>query len=1261
MKMKAILKLLLVALFAASMLLIVSCSTSSYYVNFDADGGSAVDSVEVDHGATIGTAPVTVKEGYTFGGWYLDNDKWDFEHYAITKNMTLKAKWIKNHTVSFDSNGGTAVDSTIVVDGTKAIAPNDPIKEDSDFLGWFIGDVKWNFAENAVTEDITLTAKWHDNYTVKFNPDGSNYIPHQKIKAGETVVKPTDPIRHGFEFAGWFVSDENGVFLSDKAWDFTTPVNESFTLKAKWTPIYTVSFSTEGAGKIDSIKLPQGSLIPVPAEIKKDGYIFDGWFVGDTLWNFETTPVTSDVKLVAKWSAITYEVTLDKNTGAEDEEPTKLVVLQGDVITAPEAPTLDGYAFLGWYVFNTEDETFSDTPWNFETGVVTANLTLKARWIKTWNVSFKLDGVVTDSFTINEGSLITAPEDNPEKDGCAFIGWYNGQTPWNFTTPVTSDVTLTAVFLTKHTVKFDLDGALGDPIPDSTLLFGEKITKPTDPEKPGYVFEGWYFENTLWNFDTPISGNVTLTAKWAEMFTVEFTDNGTFISSVKVAAGHKIPAPEIPTKYLYLFSHWQTHNGTEWNLDTDVVTGNITLYAAWDINYWIITFDTNGAGTIDPVYVERGELVPEPMQPEKEGVGFEGWVYKSTGAPFDFTKAPTGDTTIKAKWTAEFFTVNFYSNNVLVKTQRVAYINPYAVEVLKSELEAIEGHEFFGWISNIKDGAWDFATDKVEGDMDLHADWRKVFKVTLTVDTDNDEVYELYEILTAFEGKPAGFCLNPTKENAVFLGWYDENGNLWDLETKIVTADITLKARWEESGTVYYDLQGGWVPDDSFLGYETVKKGEKYTEPKTPIKTKYVFGGWVIDGTDTLWNFDEDTADGEIILHALWIPKYYVSFDSNGGEGSYPQQEIVTGGAAIAPTVAPTKEYMSFDGWYLGNELYNFATPVTSDIILTAKWSRIQYTVNFNANGGEGGSEGNEFDAGKTISAPNVTRSGYVLKEWRVGSTSGRVWNFESDILTENVTLVAVWTNAKVTVRFDLNGGTAANGEAFVSSQIVNYNSLLTKFDNPYMGTPNSEYVFKGWFRPDGTKWDFDKDVATADITLTAKWETDYVVSFDPDNGENGESKRVTSGSLVLPPLVNPTKLGYTFLGWFDGDTKWDFTTMTVTEDLTLVAKWKLEIYTVSFVTRDPNTKELVTLYTQTVTYGGFVTCPEETPYIGDNYQFDSWRDTNGNVWKFNVNTITGDTVIQAYWETPGTGSEGGVNGPWDEGTATRGPIHDFS
>ncbi len=1248
MKKKAILKLLLVMLFAVSMMLLASCS-GGYVVSFDSDGGSAVDSVKVKTGDAL-KAPVTEKEGYTFAGWYIDNDKWDFEHYAITKNMTLKAKWIKNHTVTFNSNGGSAVSSVTAPDGTKISAPANPIKDSAEFIGWYSGDAKWNFKENVVSGDLTLTAKWREIYVVKFDSDGGDLIPVQTVMRGDTVTLPKAPSRYGHEFSGWYNGNE--------PWDFTKAVDENITLKAKWTPIFTVSFSTDGAGKIDSLRLLEGSLIPVPAEIKKDGYVFLGWYVGDTLWDFENDTVAADTKLVAKWTPFTYEIVFDKNNG---EEPTKLDIIPGEKLSEPPAPVLEGYAFLGWYAYNAEDNTLADAAWNFSEDVVSEAVALKAKWIKICTVNFILDGGVYKTLTVHEGSLIEAPE-APSKAGSAFLGWYNGNALWNFAaSTVTSDVTLTASFATKHTVKFDLDGATSEPIANRTQLYGEKVSKPRDPEKPGYAFVGWYNGNVLWNFDTnTVTSDVTLTAKWAKMHTVKFeTYGGTKISAVQVANGYALTAPEAPKKALYVFAGWETAARVEWDFTTPI-TEDLTLYARWTKNYYTITFETD-AGEFERLDITCGDKVPVlPENPTKENKAFVEWRYyvnnttyisfidENKDGYYDYT--PEISMTLTAEWTGDYWTVTYTddSNSEFPEKTELVAKGGYANNPYASVEPVNPGHKFFGWVT--KDGKlWNFETYTVESDMELLALWLEAYTVKLVFDNGLPEL-----VYTKYSGETLDVYFTPEKPGYKFLGWYNGT-NPFDFKTQITT-NIVLTAKWAEACTVYYDLAGGYSGSSSYIDFETVIKGEKFTEPAAPQKTKFEFAGWMEMSSGEKWNFAEDVADGDVTLIAIWTPKYYVDFDLDGGNGNVSRQEIIKDGLATAPT-EPTKDYMTFGGWLLNGVPYNFEAPVTTDIVLTAKWIQIQYTVVFDANGGVGGCE-KLFDAGKVLTAPNtVTRESYVLKEWRVGNENGPVWNINTDILTSNITLVAIWTNAEVEVKFDLNGGTSASGTASVPAQTVEYNSVITE-----PGTPTKDgYIFKGWYRADGTKWDFANDTATENIQLlSAVWETDYSVKFETDGG-TGEfnEQRVNAGGYATAPASIPVKTGYTFLGWYNGNTKWDFATMQVNDDIILVAKWEIKTFTVTFVTRDPNTKELVTLSWQEITYGGFVARPN-VPSIGAAYQFDSWRDENGNVWEFNVDVVESDMTLKAYWITAGAGSDGGVVGPWDESTNVQGPIHTF-
>ena len=102
---------------------------------------------------------VPSRQGYQFTDWYLDDTKYDFNT-AVTGGMTLTAKWTVNqYTITFDTNGGSAVASITQDYGTQITAPADLTREGYTFAGWYLGDTKYDFAA-PVTGDMTLTAKW---------------------------------------------------------------------------------------------------------------------------------------------------------------------------------------------------------------------------------------------------------------------------------------------------------------------------------------------------------------------------------------------------------------------------------------------------------------------------------------------------------------------------------------------------------------------------------------------------------------------------------------------------------------------------------------------------------------------------------------------------------------------------------------------------------------------------------------------------------------------------------------------------------------------------------------------------------------------------------------------------------------------------------------------------------------------------------------------------------------------------------------------
>ncbi|MFB7157805.1 InlB B-repeat-containing protein [Lysinibacillus sp. NPDC056232] len=138
----------------------------NYKVTFDSNGGSKVPSQTVGYNDLVKAPSIPEKEGYQFVDWYKDkelNNAWDFAKDKVTAEITLYAKWTKDYTVTFDSNGGSEVSSQTVPYKALVKAPSNPKKEGYLFIGWYKNEKftkAWDFAKDVVTEDLTLYARW---------------------------------------------------------------------------------------------------------------------------------------------------------------------------------------------------------------------------------------------------------------------------------------------------------------------------------------------------------------------------------------------------------------------------------------------------------------------------------------------------------------------------------------------------------------------------------------------------------------------------------------------------------------------------------------------------------------------------------------------------------------------------------------------------------------------------------------------------------------------------------------------------------------------------------------------------------------------------------------------------------------------------------------------------------------------------------------------------------------------------------------------
>ena len=156
--------------------------------------------------------------------------------------------------------------------------------------------------------------------------------------------------------------------------------------------------------------LPSGILATRPdAPAATPGYTFGGWNKADgTAWDYASDKVTDNITLYAKWAANTYTITFDTAGGSEIAPITQDY---GTVITAPEAPTREGYTFIGW------DKEIPTT-------MPAENMTVTAQWeINQYTITFDTNGGSEIApITQDYGTAITAPDD-PTREGYTFIGW----------------------------------------------------------------------------------------------------------------------------------------------------------------------------------------------------------------------------------------------------------------------------------------------------------------------------------------------------------------------------------------------------------------------------------------------------------------------------------------------------------------------------------------------------------------------------------------------------------------------------------------------------------------------------------------------------------------------------------------------------------------------------------------------------------------------------------------------------------------------
>ena len=1164
-----------------------------------------------------------VREGYTFTGWYLDEackNAFDVENDVITEAMTLYAGWTVNqYTITFDTDGGSAVAPITQDYGTAVTAPANPTKEGYTFAGW---DAE--IPATMPAENVTVKAKWTVNqYTITFDTDGGSKIDPITQDYGTAVTAPANPTKEGYTFAGW-----------DAEIPATMPA-ENVTIKAKWTVNnYAVKVNAPENGTLswyawsdsdtkDVASAPFGEWVVftmTPNKGYKYDYNTEAWTVTDANGKniaskhlrYFTMPA-SDVTVTVPFIPNQYTVTFVDEAGTHDD-----INATYDVeFKLPSPDAREGYEFKGWKL-NETTYAGGESVKNLTTedGAI---VTLTAVWEKVLypitivssdhgTVVAKVNGEeVTEATMGDTVEFEVIPSEGYKLDTLNYYFTFsNGGAGGGLDASDTLVMRAGALKITPkfvpctYTVTFDANG--GEVNPESkTVTYDSAYGDLPTPTKNGYTFLGWELDRNekavnyvTANTIVETAEDHTLRAVWDVIeYTINFARDGEATGSMAAQTftveDQSITLTENAfAKTGYTFAGWDCAGGVAVDFeDGAVVTpddllafkdngeNTVTLWASWDANTYTVKFDANGGdGTMADqtfTYGVADQLTKNAFT--RDGYTFAGWertvgnntyTYNDEHTFTTATAVPNGVITLKALWEAIPFTVIYDGNGgstvdgEATVTEKGEYPTPFTV-----------GCDDFTRTGYTLDG-WSTA----KGQTAKYADGD-------TLDT------------------------NDLNENNT----------------------ITLYANWKPNTyTIKFAAGGddveGTMADLGCTAYRAVQLPENtYTRPG------YKFAGWEYNGTTYADAATIDktlsTVNGDVLTFTAQWEKTHakVTYIDNcpGAATLNLGSELVEFGKEVPlPTTArdDVTEGYELIGWTCGNGFYNAEKPLiapTNDINVYTKYALKKYTVTFVVDGKTVSEQ--TIEHGSAAEAPaDPTKNGYTFAGWDAAF----------DNITADTTINAQWNANGYIIIYDANGG---EGEMAKQKRVVHQPKPLSECEFVRPG-----YKFMGWatsaapaegatlyqpgFTADITAGNAD---GSKELILYAQWKAiEYTVTYKSVETEAEKSYTGTYeevGKITSPGFSRP---GYHLNSWAltedatTGEYTYgkaiDFDDFTMSEDgltgsITLYAVWNGNKYGIVYHANN-GTEDTVTGQIKVVGDGVGL---EKNTFEYEGYTFIGW------------------------------------------------------
>ena len=482
-----------------------------YEVSFEANGQTTTQYLPQDSlipEPTIPAAPT----GYHFDGW---NPAYNTTSTVPQWGIHYQIVWKPNdYSFSFDSNGGTAVDTLTQTYDNAFVTPADPSRTGYTFLGW-----QPALPDSVPAADMTFTAQWQVNtYTLAFDANGGTPVDTIVQNYDTALAPPADPNRTGYTFLGWEPALPDSI----------PPYDITYT--AQWqVNSYALAFDANGGTPVDTIAQNYDTALVPPADPSRTGYTFLGWepALPDSIPPY-------DITYTAQWQVNSYALSFDSDGGT----PVDTIVQNYDTALVPPAdPVLTGHLFAGWMPALPDSIPPHDAHY-------------VAMWQRCdYTLQFDTDGGSALSPIRSPYGAALVPPSPPQREGFNFLGW-EPQIP---TYMPASDLTCKARWeRAEFTLTFDANQ--GSSVTAISQQYDTPITSPEPPVRHGYTFCGW---------QPPLpermpAASITHHAVWeAQQFLVRYFVGDSLVHQDSVAFEAPIP-PFTPTlSETYVWKGWQ--------------------------------------------------------------------------------------------------------------------------------------------------------------------------------------------------------------------------------------------------------------------------------------------------------------------------------------------------------------------------------------------------------------------------------------------------------------------------------------------------------------------------------------------------------------------------------------------------------------------------------------------------------------------------------------------------------------------------------